>query len=128
MQLLIVEDQQNDIRVAAAVAKESGFSDVEAATSIAAARAFLEKSLNKTQPPPDAILLDLDLGYESGFELLRFWHGDPELSKIPVLVWTILGDHYRDICGMFKVSAYIDKSTGATALRQVLGELTRIAS
>lgn len=128
MQLLIVEDQQNDIRVAAAVAKESGFSDIEAVTSIAAARALLEKTLDKTQPPPDAILLDLDLGYESGFEMLRFWHGDPELSKIPVLVWTILGDHYRDICGMFKVSAYIDKSTGAATLRQALGELTRIAS
>ena len=73
-------------------------------------------------------MLDLDLGYESGFELLRFWHGNPQLAKIPVVVWTILGDQYREICEMFKVSAYIDKAAGIAPLRKALAELTRLAS
>jgi DNA-binding response OmpR family regulator len=73
-------------------------------------------------------VLDLDLGYESGFELLRFWHSNPQLAKVPVVVWTILGDHYREICGMFKVAAYIDKGDGLAELRKALGGLARIAS
>jgi CheY-like chemotaxis protein len=128
MQLLIVEDQPNDLRLATSVAQELGFSHVEARASITAAREFLEQTLNGSERLPDAIVLDLDLGYESGFELLRFWHSDPRLSKIPVVVWTILGDQYREICEMFKVRGYIDKGSGAPALRKVLGGLSQLAS
>jgi CheY-like chemotaxis protein len=128
MQVLIVEDQANDLRNAAAVAQESGFSSIEARSSTGAARLLLEKAIAGSAPLPDAIVLDLDLGYESGFELLRYWHSDPRLSKIPVVIWTILGDQYREICEMFKVSGYVDKSAGAAALRKALGGLARLAS
>jgi hypothetical protein len=60
--------------------------------------------------------------------LLRFWHGNPQLAQIPVIVWTILGDHYREICEMFKVSGYIDKGAGGAALRKALGGLAEMAS
>ncbi len=128
MRVLIVEDQPNDLRIAAAAAQESGFSGVELRSSTTAARQFLEKALNGSDGLPDAIVLDLDLGYESGFELLRFWHSDPRLSKIPVVVWTVLGDQYREICEMFKVSGYIDKGAGIAALRNALDGLERVAS
>lgn len=127
MQVLIVEDQPNDLRIACAAAKESGFSDVESRSSITAARLFLEKQLQSGNSLPDVIVLDLDLGYESGFELLRFWHGNQQLAKVPVIVWTILGDQYREICQMFRVSAYIDKGVGHSELRRALGELSRLA-
>jgi CheY-like chemotaxis protein len=127
MQVLIVEDQPNDLRIAATAAQESGFADVEARSSIAAARDLLEKNLEGGRPLPDAIVLDLDLGYESGFELLRFLHGNPQLAVIPVVVWTILGDQYREICEMFKVSGYIDKGAGIAALRKALAGLVRLA-
>jgi DNA-binding response OmpR family regulator len=128
MQVLIVEDQQSDLRIAMAAAEESGFSDVEARSSCSAAREFLEKVLTTNDRLPDAIVLDLDLGYESGFELLRFWHAEPRLQKVPVLVWTILGDQYREICEMFKVRDYIDKGAGIGALRKALGGLIELAS
>jgi len=128
MHVLIVEDQPNDLRIAASAAAESGFADVEARSSVAAAREFLEKALEGAQRPPDAIVLDLDLGYESGFELLRYWHSNPELAKIPVVVWTVLGEQYREICTMFRVTAYIDKGAGGAALRNALGGLAQMAS
>jgi CheY-like chemotaxis protein len=128
MQVLIVEDQPYDLRIAAAAAQESGFSDVESRSSTTAAREFLENGLNGSDRLPDAIVLDLDLGYESGFELLRFWHSDPRLSKISVVVWTVLGEQYREICEMFKVSGYIDKGAGIGPLRNALGGLARLAS
>jgi DNA-binding response OmpR family regulator len=128
MQVLIVEDQPSDLRIAIAAAQESGFADVEARSSIAAARDFLQKALDEGRSLPDAIVLDLDLGYESGFELLRYWHSNLQLSKVPVVVWTILGNQYREICEMFKVNAYLDKGAGGPALRSTLAGLKRLAS
>lgn len=128
MQLLIVEDQPKDLRVAATVAQESGFSIIEARTSMSAARDFLEKALAGAHALPDAIVLDLDLGYESGFELLRYWYGNPQLVKIPLVIWTILGEQYRQVCEMFKVSSYVDKAEGIVALRKALSGMASVAS
>lgn len=124
MQLLIVEDQPSDLRIAAGVAESSGFSGVEARNSLESARAWLQKGLEGHQSLPDAIVLDLDLGHESGFELLRFWHSDPRLSSIPLIVWTVMGDQYREICSMFHVKAYLYKGAGPSELQGVLRGLT----
>ncbi len=128
MQVLIVEDQASDLRIAARAAESSGFSKVEARSSAGAARLYLEKGLDGKELLPDAIVLDLDLGYESGFELLRFWHSDPRLSTIPLVVWTVLGDQYRKICQMFHVNAYVDKGEDGSVLREVLGGLMKVDS
>jgi CheY-like chemotaxis protein len=74
-------------------------------------------------PLPDGIILDLDLGYESGYEVLRFWHSSPELNKIPVIIWTILGEEQREICRLFNVNHYISKWEGATGLREALANI-----
>ncbi len=128
MQILIIEDQPNDLKIAAKVAETSGFSVVEARSSVGAARLYLEKGLDEKSPLPDAIILDLDLGYESGFELLRFWHSNSRLSKIPLVVWTILGDRYQQMCQMFKVTAYIYKGEDVSVLRDVLVGLAKIGA
>ncbi len=120
MKLLIIEDQPNDLRIAARVAQGCGFTDVEGRSSSIMARTHLEKGLAGEHPLPDAILLDLDLGHDSGFELLRFWHGEPRLSIIPLVIWTIMGDQYREICQMFRVSGYISKSDDISHLRAAL--------
>jgi CheY-like chemotaxis protein len=127
-QVLIVEDQPDDLQIAAKAAESAGFSGVEARSSVAAATQYLEKGLQGTGPLPDAIILDIDLGYESGFELLRFWHGDPRLSRIPLIVWTVLGEQYQEVCEMFKVKAYLYKGDGAAALSGVLSEIFKLAS
>jgi len=125
MHVLIVEDHPNDLRIASAAALAAGFSEVDAKSSAALARVYLEKCLEGKESLPDAIVLDLDLGYDSGFELLRFWHANPQLAEIPVVVWTIMGDHYREICRMFHVKAYLSKSDDIAVLRTALSGLTR---
>lgn len=128
MQVLIIEDHPNDLQIAARAAEASGFQKIEARASAVMAKAYLEQALEGQHSLPDAIVLDLDLGYDSGFELLRFWHGNPELAKIPVVVWSILGDHYREVCRMFKVSAYVCKADDISVLRQVLSGLSGLAA
>jgi CheY-like chemotaxis protein len=125
--LLVVEDQPNDLRRATDLAREIGFTEMEARTSALSAKVYLEKGLDGELPLPDAIVLDLDLGYESGFELMRFWHGKPRLAQIPLIVWTIMGEDQREICRLFKVTAYVSKLDDGQGLREALGGLERSA-
>lgn len=126
--LLIVEDQPKDLRAAADVARSLGFTTIEARASAMAAKVFLEKGLEGENSLPEAIILDLDLGYESGFELMRFWHGNPRLSKIRLIVWTVMGDEQREICQLFKVDAYVSKLGDIGLLREALNGLEHAAS
>ena len=121
--ILVVEDQEKDLQLAEKTAHSLGITDVDARTTSTAARAYLEKALDGSGPLPDGIVLDLNLGYESGYELLRFWHRTPELSKIPVLVWSILGDEQREMCKLFKVNHFVAKWEGEEAFRQALASL-----
>lgn len=122
--LLVVEDQPNDLHIAAETARSAGFTEVEARTSSKAAISYLEKGLRQEVPFPDGIVLDLDLGYESGYEFLRFWHSTPELKKIPMIVWTLLGEGQREICNLFRVDHYVSKWEGVPAFREILVKLT----
>ena len=118
--LLVIEDQANDLQVAVKAARSAGITEVEARTSPQAAITYLEKGLRKELPLPDGIVLDLDLGYESGYEILRYWHSTPELNKIPLIVWTILGEEQKQICNLFKVSRYVSKWEGGAVLQEAL--------
>jgi len=117
---LIVEDELADIRTAQRCARAVGFDIVDAKTTGDAARAYLEKALRGEDPTPDVIVLDLNLGYESGHETLRFWHTTPALKPIPMIVWSIYGDDYKLICECFQVDSYVNKSDGESALQAAL--------
>ena len=118
--ILVVEDQPSDLKIAMQTASAAGIGEVEARTTAQAAISYLEKGLRAEHPLPDVIILDLDLGYESGYELLRYWHSTPGLNKIPLIVWTILGEEQREICNLFKVTDYVSKWEGGAALRGAL--------
>ncbi|HEY1805846.1 MAG TPA: hypothetical protein VGG45_15340 [Terracidiphilus sp.] len=124
----MVEDQEKDLQLAASIARALGITEIDARSTASAARLYLEKALDGSGPIPDGILLDLNLGYESGYELLRYWHRTPELAKIPVLVWSILGDEQREMCNLFKVNAFVGKWEGEEALRQALADLSQSSS
>jgi CheY-like chemotaxis protein len=115
-----VEDQSSDARVAADLVASLGAANVEARTSASAAKAYLQSALDGKASLPDVLIVDLDLGYESGFELLRFWHGSPDLAKVRLIVWTCMGEEQQEICRLFKVSAIVSKSEGVTALKRAL--------
>lgn len=121
--LLLIENETKDIRFATELAHSVGISDVEAKTTLHGAMEWLKKGLAGREPLPDGIVLDLDLGYESGYELIRFWHITPGLSQIPLIVWSILGDEHREMCSLFKINHYVGKWEGARAFREALERL-----
>jgi CheY-like chemotaxis protein len=126
--LLVVENEAKDLKLAAETARSMGIPEVEARTSLESAKTFLEKGLTGERPLPDGILLDLDLGYESGYELLRFWHSTPRLSEIPMIVWSVLGPEHREMCNLFKIKTFVGKWEGAAALREALSRVEQAGS
>src|SRR5215475_12942024 len=102
--LLVVENEPKDMKLAAEVAHSMGISEVEARTSFDAAKIYLDKGLNGEGSLPDGIVLDL--GHDSGYELLRYWHSTPKLAEIPLIVWSILGEEQRTMCNLFKVKMF----------------------
>jgi CheY-like chemotaxis protein len=121
--LLVIEDQLQDLRTAESAALAVGFTTVERATSIRAAMTLLTKPQEDGHGLPDAILLDLDLGQDSGYEILRYRYSSPELKNIPVLVWTRLLQSHRQMCELFKVNVFLEKQDGTSALSEALTEL-----
>ena len=118
--LLIVEDDPRDMKRAAEAAKLAGFSALEGKTTPGSARNYLEERLSDERGLPDGIVLDLDLGHESGYELLRFWHSSPQLRAIPLIVWSVLGEEQRNMCSLFKVEQFVGKWEGSEALAEAL--------
>jgi CheY-like chemotaxis protein len=127
--LLIVEDEPKDIRLAAEATRSLGFTNVQARTSAAAAKAYLKAALEGNEAMPDVIVVDLDLGYDSGFELLRFWHSQRELSgSTRMIVWTRMGEEQLEICRLFKITAVVSKADGTEALTRALQPFAAKAS
>lgn len=107
---------------AAEAGTSAGFSEVQKHVSVRGALAHLEECLRGEAALPDAMVLDLDLGLESGFELLRIRCGNPRLLKIPLIVWTALGPENRQICDLFRINGYVSKWEGLEVLQQALRE------
>lgn len=126
--VLIVDDQASDARIVTDVVTSLGATNVVVRTSAGAAQVYLQSALDGKAPLPDLMVVDLDLGYESGFELLRFWHGNPKLASVQMVVWTVMGEEQQEICRLFKVHAVVSKLAGAAALKGALEPRARAAS
>ncbi len=126
--VLIVEDQASEIRAVADLVASLGATNIEARASASAAIVYLESALEGKIALPDVIVVDLDLGYESGFELLRFWHANPRLATSRLIVWTIMGAEQQEICQLFKVDAIVSKADGLPALKSAIEPRAQIAS
>lgn len=126
--LLVVENEPKDVKLAVETARSVGFAEVEARTTFDGAKTYLDKGLSGEGPLPDGIVLDLDLGYDSGYELLRYWHSTPGLSRIPLIVWSVLGEEQRAMCNLFKVKSFVGKWEGTSAFRDALGQMNLTAT
>ncbi len=94
---------------------------MQARTSARAALLYLEAALEGKEAIPDVMVVDLDLGYDSGFELLRFWHSKRELSSASrMIVWTAMGEEQMEICRLFKIAAVVPKGEGIEGLKRAL--------
>lgn len=118
--ILIVENDSRDVLIAADVARSVGLVQLRTFENATKAMRFLETAMEGKVSLPDAILVDLDLGYESGYDVLRLWHLSPRLSAIPLFVWSVLGGRHESMCELFKVTAFVPKWKGKDGLRDAL--------
>lgn len=123
LKILLVEDNEADVWLfkEAFMALEIQH-DLEVVYDGAQAIGRLEE--DKTQNPPDLILLDLNMPKVDGFEVLTFVRQTPQLSVIPVIILSSSRDQ-RDVRRAHELGAnsYLCKSTDDFA--DLVGDVNR---
>ena len=80
--VVIIEDTRKDVQRASRVLKQAGVTNPAVFTFVPAALMFLEDVVSGARSCPDLMILDLDFGTESGFEVLRFYKAHPKLKHV----------------------------------------------
>jgi DNA-binding response OmpR family regulator len=89
-----------------------------------AAEQHLDDIVSNLTGPPAAIVLDLGLGYDSGFSVLRKCHAEPRLKKVPILVWTKRTDRQTEsFSNQLGAEDFLVKSGDKQELREALKRL-----
>jgi chemotaxis family two-component system response regulator Rcp1 len=90
IEILLVEDNPGDVRLAIEALKEAKVHNrLSTVADGEAALHFLQrKPPYNDAPRPDLILLDLNLPRKSGREVLAEIKADPDLKRIPVVILT----------------------------------------
>jgi CheY-like chemotaxis protein len=122
--ILLIEDQPAFSDTCTKTLHELGYDGVQLITHMLEAEMHLDDIVSSLTEAPAAIVLDLGLGMDSGFTLLRKCHAEPRLQKVPVLVWT---KHTDDLSKMFSdylgVKDFLVKSGDPQKLRDALQRL-----
>lgn len=108
--VLIIDDDEDMLFLLKETFEKNHFECVTAATSA--------EGLNKARTiKPNIILLDLLLPKMSGYGVLRELKRDPDLSKVPVVILTVLHDNEVAKGAMdLGASSYLTKSCKAEEL------------
>ena len=122
--ILLIEDDISDSDTCAEALHELGYDGVQLITHLMEAEQHLDDIVASLTGPPDAIVLDLGLGVDSGFAVLRKCHAEPKLQAVPILVWT---KHSDDLAETFSTylgaQDFLVKSNDEQALREALKRL-----
>lgn len=86
--ILLIEDDSHASDACTKALHDLGYDGVQLITKVGEAVQHLDDIVANLTEAPAAIVLDLGLGHESGFELLRKCHGEGKLQQVPILVWT----------------------------------------
>ncbi len=128
--ILYVEDEETDVMLLQHVLTKTGIANpLRTAKDGKAARDYLAGSPpfddRSRHPLPGLVLLDLNLPYWSGFEVLEWIRQQPQLRRLPVVIFTS-SSRPDDIARAYdaganaylvKPNALSDLSTLALALR-----------
>ncbi|MGQ0512513.1 MAG: response regulator [Betaproteobacteria bacterium] len=79
--ILIVEDNEKNMKLARDVLQAKGYATLEAETGEEGVRLALERK-------PDLILMDIQLPGINGIEALRLVRADPGCASIPIIAFT----------------------------------------
>jgi CheY-like chemotaxis protein len=122
--ILLIEDQPAFSDTCTKTLHELGYDGVQLITHVMEAENHLDDIVSSLTEAPAAIVLDLGLGMDSGFTLLRKCHAEPRLQKVPILVWT---KHTDDLSKMFSdylgAKDFLVKSGDPQKLRDALQRL-----
>lgn len=105
--ILLIDDNPNDVELALDALDVSPETDVRVASSGVEALRLL---LDRTEPLPDLILLDLKMPHMDGLAVLDAIRGEAQLPDVPVVMLTTSGDE-RDIQASYAhgASGYVVK-------------------
>lgn len=105
-EILMVDDNPADIDLTSEVlAQSKGHFHVNAVNDGAEAISFLRRQGKYAKAPvPDLVVLDLNLPRKDGCEVLSDIKADPELAKIPVVIFTT-SQADSDITRSYKLGA-----------------------
>jgi CheY-like chemotaxis protein len=122
--ILLIEDQPAFSDTCTKALHELGYDGVQLITHVMQAENHLDDIVSNLTDAPAAIVLDLGLGMDSGFTLLRKCHAEPRLQQVPILVWT---KHTDDLSKTFSnylgVKDFLVKSGDPQQLRDALKRL-----
>jgi len=110
-----IDDNKDDLFIATRLLNRVGIKDVTQFSRIPEAIVFLEDIAEGIRPCPDLIVLDLNVGHDSGFEVLRLYKSNPKLQSCDIIVWTGSGYVEKELCEHFGVDCVL-KSQGDSAL------------
>jgi PleD family two-component response regulator len=99
--ILLVEDTTSDSDRCRVILHDLGYDGIQLITNLQMAVEYLDDVLHNLTHAPDAIVLDLGLGYDSGFDVLRKCHAHPKLAQVPILVWTKRDDPNTEAFSMY---------------------------
>jgi CheY-like chemotaxis protein len=87
--ILLVEDNPADARLTREMLQDAKIrNDLLVAETAEEAEGYLGLTDAPGEPPPDLVLLDLDLPVKSGHDLLDEMKSTPELRRVPVVILT----------------------------------------
>ena len=122
--ILLIEDQPAFSDTCTRALHELGYDGVQLITHVMQAENHLDDIVSNLTDAPAAIVLDLGLGLDSGFTLLRKCHAEPRLRQVPILVWT---KHTDDLSRTFSnylgAKDFLVKSGDPQQLRDALKRL-----
>jgi CheY-like chemotaxis protein len=118
--VVLIENSPADVTTAIRVLKSLNVQPAVVLTRVSQAVLYFEDVVAGGTKCPDLIVLDLDFGGESGFEILRLRKSSRALQQCEVLVWTIMGETEQELCRLFGLSHIISKHDGEAALKSAL--------
>lgn len=126
IEILMVEDNPGDIRLTREAMKEGKLNNrLSVVNDGVAAMAFLHREGSFADaPPPDLILLDLNLPKKDGREVLAEIKADPALRRIPVVVLTT-SQAEQDVLRAYDLHAncYISKPVDFNQFMKVVQQI-----
>jgi len=126
LEILLVEDNPGDARLAMEALRESSINNrLHRVENGVEAMSFLNREGDfREMPKPDMILLDLNMPWKDGREVLREVKADADFRRIPVIVLTV-SKAEEDILQSYDLHAncYLSKPIDLTEFELVMNSI-----